>query len=226
MHTERGLDRLVNFSDAVVAIAITLLVLPLVELPHDLATEHLGDVLHDSRWVFFGFFLSFVVIASFWRGHHAMFEQVRDYDARIVWLNLLWLLTIVVMPFTTALIVDTDQSREGTAVNAVYLLNLTASSLLLAVMDLVIRHSPTLRRSVEVVTDEGESRVISRARDDRPSPLATLFVQPALFAVATVVATTVPAIGMWATFVLFLNAPINALVRRLSPGREPAGSAR
>lgn len=91
MHTERGLDRLVNFSDAVVAIAITLLVLPLVDLPKELSAKPFRDVISDNSWSLIGFGLSFLVIARLWRYHHAIFERVRDYNAPLIWLNLTWL---------------------------------------------------------------------------------------------------------------------------------------
>ena len=100
-----GLERLIFFSDAVFAIVITLLVLPLtaeIELPdggQDL-TAHVW-----AQWPrVLSFLLSFLVIGQFWIAHHRMFEYVRRYDQGLLWLNLVSLLTVSFMPFPTALI--------------------------------------------------------------------------------------------------------------------------
>jgi uncharacterized membrane protein len=100
-----GLERLVFFSDAVMAIAITLLAL-------DIRLPPLED--HDSReltqallglWPrYLSFFLSFLVIASYWLAHHNIFRVVRSYDRRFMWLNLLFLLCIVAIPFASSVI--------------------------------------------------------------------------------------------------------------------------
>ncbi|WP_432879264.1 TMEM175 family protein [Kribbella sp. CA-245084] len=106
MSTTRDPDRLVLFTDAVVAIAITLLVLPLVDLVPEVKAEG-GDavsVISDHWQEIFTFLLSFVVIANFWLGHHRLFEHVRGYTTAMMRLNLLWLLTIVVLPFPTEII--------------------------------------------------------------------------------------------------------------------------
>jgi uncharacterized membrane protein len=111
--TSRDPDRLVLFTDAVVAIAITLLVLPLVDLVPEVKAEG-GDavsVITDHRQEIFTFLLSFVVIANFWLGHHRLFEHVRAYTSAMMRLNLVWLLTIVVLPFPTEIIGAFDTSR-------------------------------------------------------------------------------------------------------------------
>jgi uncharacterized membrane protein len=99
-----GLDRLVFLSDAVFAIVITLLVLPLAaeaKLPE-------GDGLAGQVWALWpkvlSFVISFLVIGQFWIAHHRMFEVVRRYDHRLLWLNLAVLLAVSLMPFPTALL--------------------------------------------------------------------------------------------------------------------------
>jgi uncharacterized membrane protein len=100
-----GLERLVYFSDAVFAIVITLLVLPIA------AEAELPDAdggLARQVWALWprvlSFVISFLVIGQFWIVHHRMFELVRRYDQRLLWLNLLVLLTVTFMPFPTALL--------------------------------------------------------------------------------------------------------------------------
>jgi hypothetical protein len=73
MRTDRGLDRLVNFSDATVAIAITLLLLPLVDIADEIRRESLGDLLADHVGTLIAFFVSFVVISRLWLSHHRLF---------------------------------------------------------------------------------------------------------------------------------------------------------
>ncbi|XZF14603.1 TMEM175 family protein [Chitinophagaceae bacterium MMS25-I14] len=97
------LERLVFFSDAVVAIAITLLALDLklsAPLPVKL---HFADLL--CMWPkFAAFFLSFLYIAVFWKIHHQFFSHICKINARLLWYNIAWLLFIVLLPFTTSLL--------------------------------------------------------------------------------------------------------------------------
>ena len=91
-----ALERLVFFSDAVFAIVITLLVIE-IERPelHDGATN--ADWINSLLALipsFAGFLLSFMVIGAFWMNHHALFLLVDRYDERLLWPNLILLLSI------------------------------------------------------------------------------------------------------------------------------------
>lgn len=103
MKSALELERLVFFSDAVLAIAITLLALELkIE---NTPTGHLtwNDLRHSGE-KFGPFLLSFYAIASFWKIHHEYFANIKKIDNKILTFNILWLLFIVLIPFTTSLI--------------------------------------------------------------------------------------------------------------------------
>ena len=91
-------ERLIFFSDAVVAIAITLLALGL-PLPAHLTSDSTSHEVFHGMWAdrsdYFAFLISFVVIANHWRTHHRLFRYVARLDRRIVTLNLIWLLMVV-----------------------------------------------------------------------------------------------------------------------------------
>ena len=126
-----GLERIIFFSDAVFAIVITLLVLPLtaeIELPEagrDLA-EHVW-----SQWPrVLSFLVSFLVIGQFWIAHHHMFEHLRSYDQGLLWFNLVSLLTVSFLPFPTALIGARLESDDPFPV-VFYAASMTVSSIAL-----------------------------------------------------------------------------------------------
>jgi uncharacterized membrane protein len=96
-------ERLVFFSDAVVAIAITLLALAL-PVPHGATSRTLLKAMWADRDAFLAFFISFVVIANHWRSHHRVYRNVARLDGRIITINMFWLLLIVLTPFATKLI--------------------------------------------------------------------------------------------------------------------------
>ena len=98
-------ERLLFFSDAVFAIAITLLVIE-IRLPHgDFATDAaLRGALVDIIPNYISFFVSFVVVGRFWAGHHRYFGFVGHWDAGLVRFNLIFLMTIAFMPFPTAVL--------------------------------------------------------------------------------------------------------------------------
>jgi uncharacterized membrane protein len=98
-------ERLMFFTDAVVAIALTLLAL---QLPIPGGIENLpgsiSEMVRDAGQHFddyLAFLISFVVIAAHWRLHHRVFRYVRVASPAIIRLNIYWLLLIVITPFTT-----------------------------------------------------------------------------------------------------------------------------
>ena len=103
-------ERLVNFSDAVIAIAITLLV---VQFSVPAANEDVRDALLDRWPAFLSFILSFFVIGVFWMAHHRIFKYVGRIDQRLIWLNLLFLMCIAFLPYPTAVLGDHDKSRAA-----------------------------------------------------------------------------------------------------------------
>ncbi len=101
--------RLEAFSDGVIAIAITLLVLE-IGIP-DVGAGDLGEALVDQWPSYAAFVLSFVVIGIMWVSHHSMFERIASVDRRLLFLNLSLLLGIAFLPFPTALLAE--YVREG-----------------------------------------------------------------------------------------------------------------
>jgi uncharacterized membrane protein len=99
-------DRVIFFSDAVVAIAITLLAIGLPEPVGDTASSVLSSVRGDAGH-YAAFLLSFLVIASAWSGHLDVFDRTRRVDRRLRQLDMVWLLMIVLIPFATRLLAAT-----------------------------------------------------------------------------------------------------------------------
>lgn len=98
-------ERLTFFSDAVVAIAITLLALelPLPEGPTNAELlRSLGH--HQSEYV--SFLISFAVVAAHWRAHHRLFHYVTTVRGGLLRLTFGWLLMMVLMPFATKVIAE------------------------------------------------------------------------------------------------------------------------
>jgi uncharacterized membrane protein len=111
----RATDRLTLFSDAVVAIAITLLAIDLPVPTGDTAGALLSSV-RENGGHYAAFLISFVVIAAAWSGHHDIFGYTRRIDARLRQLNMIWLLMMVLTPFATRLL--TTQGNETTTAHA------------------------------------------------------------------------------------------------------------
>lgn len=111
---EFQLDRLILFTDAVFAIAITLLVID-IKVP-----ELHGSISEGAFWnavgtmmpKISGFLISFFMIALYWYVHHYIFGFVVNYTPKLIWLNIFFLLSIVLMPFTTALYSEYSTSEE------------------------------------------------------------------------------------------------------------------
>jgi len=105
----RGLERAVGFSDAVFAVAITLLILTIV-VPEVSDVSQLRQELVDLWPKFVGFFISFVIIGAFWMSHHSMFALIRRSTPGLLWMNLFLLMFIVLLPFSTDLMSEYNSS--------------------------------------------------------------------------------------------------------------------
>ena len=121
---EHKLERLVFFSDAVFAIAITLLVIE-IHPPHlrfmASAGEH-GRALAALTPQFLGFVVSFFVIGAFWAGHHRAFALARRWDDRLLGPNLMLLCAVAAMPFFTAYFSANANARLPVATYCLWLI--------------------------------------------------------------------------------------------------------
>lgn len=97
------LDRLVFFCDAVVAIAITLLIFNL-KIDHVANNQLTFKSLLEPWRSFIAFLLSFLNIASFWKTHHSFFSYIKKIDEKMIWFNIAWLFFIVTLPFSTSVV--------------------------------------------------------------------------------------------------------------------------
>lgn len=201
---QAGLERLVFFSDAVFAIAITLLALD-IRLPVDaseLSNRELLASLLDIWPRYLSFVISFLVIGNFWISHHFRYRWIIRYDRRLMLLNLLLLMTIVFIPFPTAVL---SESGNRTA-TIFYALSIAASGLISALLWWYASRN---------------NRLLPEAFDTRAA-------QRNLISILTIPAVFLLSIGMafinddLAKFAWILTAPAALLVRPFhqDPGEE------
>lgn len=205
MQTTLGLNRLVFFTDAVTAIAITLLILPLVDSVTQAANggRSAGQFLADNEVQLVGLALSFAVIARLWISHHSTFEHVAAYNAPLMLLNLVWAFTIVVLPLPTEMI---SKFPTSSLTVGFYIGTMAANALALMAMVLLIHRHPLL----EITANPLGARHL----------FASIAVTTA-FLVALVVGVLVPSINFWALLILFLPVPAQMIYgRRAAHARE------
>ncbi|AEH07857.1 MULTISPECIES: TMEM175 family protein [Protofrankia] len=127
-------SRLEAFSDAVLAIIITIMVLELkVPEGHDLAALR-----HTSGTSLLTYLLSFVYVGIYWNNHHHTFQLVRRSTGGVLWANLSLLFFLSLFPFTTAWMDDSDFARTPVVI---YGVNLLAAAIAYFVLQTVIIRS-------------------------------------------------------------------------------------
>ncbi len=204
MRTTQGLERFVTFLDAITAIAVTLLVLPLVDAAS--AAGHgttLGELLRANNT--HSFLLSFVVIARLWLAHHALFERVGAYDTATLLTSLCWALTIVVLPFPTELIAAYGKERGAMAL---YIGVLLVNTACLSVLSVHVSHTPSIQRSGVPEADFSPAAAVSAT---------------AWCAVALAVAVAFTTVNYYALLLLLLAGPTARLWQRRGR-RHPAAA--
>jgi len=192
-----GFERFVFFSDAVFAIAITLLVLDL-RLPNGGAGPFEMAPLIPK---FIGFGLSFYVIGRYWMAHHALFDKAQRCDGLLLNINLAFLASIAFLPFPTSVVV-LEKSDPGPVL--FYTLSVAVVGLLMLAVILVATR-PSLRPGV---TTGGRVRAVLNAAGP-----------PLVFVIAAAVAMFRPRPALW---VLLLMIPIGWLFDALGKWLERA----
>jgi uncharacterized membrane protein len=134
LHASQGLalERLVFFSDAVIAIAITLLAIELRLPPADgLTNRGLLDLLGQLTPRLVAFVVSFAVIGVYWVAHHRMFRFIAAFDGGLMFRNLLFLFFVALLPFFTSILGEHGNLSLAAAIYAAGLaaMGFTSSSL-------------------------------------------------------------------------------------------------
>jgi uncharacterized membrane protein len=110
-------SRMEAFSDGVIAIIITIMVLEL-RVPHDASLAALQPLIP----VFLSYVLSFVFLGIYWTNHHHLLHAVEQVDGRILWANLHLLFWLSLVPFVTAWMGENHFARVPVAIYGVVLL--------------------------------------------------------------------------------------------------------
>ncbi len=98
--------RLETLVDGVFAIAMTLLVLD-IRLPEAAEMVNSHDLLLQLLVLapkFFSFIISFVILGTFWAGHHTEFQYIKKLDHTLIWFNIFYLLFVSFLPFSASLL--------------------------------------------------------------------------------------------------------------------------
>ena len=153
---EHALERLIFFSDAVFAIAITLLVIEIQvpHVPHGSGDAAFIDALTALIPNFIGFVISFFVIGAFWGGHHRAFGCAAHWNDRLMAPNIQMLLAIAAMPFFTAFMSEYTNQRVPVVAYCLWLL-------VTALLNVRLQHAAT---SAPVVDESVSSETIRRIR--------------------------------------------------------------
>jgi uncharacterized membrane protein len=103
LRTGTSVERLLFFSDAVVAVAITVLALPLFSIPGPTAGETVLDVLQANSGRIITFVSTFFVMAIMWSIHNRVMNSLVAYDGVVFWLNMAWLIGFVFLPWPSTM---------------------------------------------------------------------------------------------------------------------------
>ena len=189
-------NRLETLVDGIFAIAMTLLVLGLA-VPH-LTGQLSNTIIQESYYSlypsFFAFVLSFILLATFWNSHHRIFNQIKMINSTLLWINLIWLIFIVIVPFSAS-----SLGEYGSYIfpNVIFNLNM----LIIALM-LYINLNYALRKNL--LNEEVNKTLINYSRRRNEA-----FILIALLAVVLSYIIT-----SWSSFVYVLLFPIYAAIKR------------
>lgn len=192
-------ERAKAFADAVVAIAMTLLILPLMEAVADVAgaDQSAEHWFAEHQQQLLSFVLSFVIIAMFWISHHRQFSRVERVTTPLLWIVMAWLLSIVWLPVATSM--SGQMSDTDALVKIVYIGSMILTALSSLAIRIYLSAHPGLHDMPRAVIARGMAADIAIAL---------------LFAIALILSVLFPVLSYYPLFLMFLSGPLQ---RALAP---------
>jgi uncharacterized membrane protein len=209
-----GTNRLEAFSDGVIAVSITLLVLGLT-VPSPDSRPHHPSLIYELgiRWPnYVAYVTSFITIGIIWINHHAMINRLRDADYSVLIVNLLLLMTIGVLPFATQLMATyLRDPHNRSLVAGIY----SGAFLLMALVFASLNWLILLRRH-ELISTEMEL-------EERRAVLRRSVAGVLPYTVATALApvSAYATLGICAAIALFYAQPMASGIQRRAAGSGP-----
>lgn len=201
--TERNPERLVFFSDAVFAIAVTLLVLE-IHPPQD--TRQLLQGLAALWPSYLSYAITFLLIGQVWANHHVMFDHIHSADRTVLFLNTLLLRDIAFLPFAASVLAAAFRTGHGQRTAVVFHgMTFLLAAILFNVIWGYARHNHRLGTTL----DAGGARAISRR-----FRLALVWI-----ATGTLLGALLPVLGMAviAAFIPYYWLPIRGEIAGATP---------
>jgi uncharacterized membrane protein len=169
--------RLEAFSDGVMAIIITIMVLELKPIPH--ATWHDLATLRD---IFLSYVVSFVMIGIYWGNHHHLLHTIKEVRGGVIWANLHLLFWLSLIPFTTAWMGE-NQFEQKTI--ALYALIADLCGIAYYILLMVIKRcNPGNQKLLDLLEKQSKKGMISLLL--YTTAIATAFIHPAIAGVLIV----------------------------------------
>jgi uncharacterized membrane protein len=209
---ERDPARVGAFSDAVIAIAVTLLVLE-IRPPQD--TRHLLHGLATLWPSYLAYGVTFMLIGQVWANHHVMFDHIRSADRVVLFLNTVLLMDIAFLPFAASILAEAFRDGHGQRTAVVFHgIAFELAAVLFNVLWWYARHD---RRLLVTTIDSAGVRAISRR-----FRLALAWI-----ATGTLLGALLPALGVAviAAFIPYYWLPIPGEVARMKRRRDGDGQA-
>ncbi|MEP6582607.1 MAG: TMEM175 family protein [Ginsengibacter sp.] len=126
--------RFITFSDGVFAIVITIMVfelkVPEIKFPDVPSDQLLWQRLSNMGLKFLSFFISYIVVGHYWSVHHRIYGYALRYTTGLLWINLGFLLTVAVLPFSSDLLGEYSSDNGMKIPYAVYVLNICLVALM------------------------------------------------------------------------------------------------
>lgn len=204
---DRGIERLIFFTDAVVAIAITLLILPLVDIVPTYAQgagHTVEGFIHDNLSQLFAFALSFLIIARLWLSNHHLLVNTARVTVGLMWIDIAWVFTIVVLPLPTEITAVFKSSELSVSI---YIACSLASTLMLTALAAYLYRHPELERA--------RTRISAMQ-------LWGIGSSAAGFVLALVVELVFPRLTYYPLLLLLLSTPVGWLVKPRIARRDAA----
>jgi len=172
--------RLESFSDGVLAIIITIMVLQL-GIPESSEITALYPIIP----IFLGYVLSFIYVGIYWNNHHHLLKATHTVSGTILWINLILLFWISLFPFTTAWMAENLFTSLPTALYGIVLMMAAISYFIL---------------QRQIIKSEGEESVLSKALGEKHRGKITL----GLYFIAICVSLILPHVSQLLYFIVAL----------------------